>query len=103
MDIKPDIHSVMLEIERLRAENEALKASFWTKPDHDEIQQLRSENEALKKTALEQQAIGVESVIIGLKNKLDVFCDRNSELLIESFINDLQRDAEALRSQATKG
>ena len=28
MDIKPDIHSAMLEIERLRVENESLKAEI---------------------------------------------------------------------------
>lgn len=152
MSIKADIHSAMLEIERLRSENEALKqraekaererdelinvfenelakeAKKYIELSNDVVSGVYknqtpegsiynekiyvetrlkditdplfvSSKEQMQKRDTKQQIKGVESVIIGLRNKLETPCDKGSELLIESLIDDLERHCKQLRAQ----
>ena len=89
MDIKPDIHSAMLEIERLRAENEAL---------------TRKVIEA--KTAYEEFSLFVwKSFVLEIGNSARV-CNRREryEFLDEKFQTIIPDDyVEQLQSQAAKG
>ncbi len=95
-EAKADREALVLEVDRLREENEAL-----TQETSEKIGQLRekAENAERNESALKTKVLGMEAEIAQLKNDLAV---ANSDLRTEHFKNEVLVDGLAKKDKETK-